>query len=391
MNNILKNKEITRKFSFLAMGMLLTLASQAGAVLIGPDDTEKDSFARAQDFPYTCSVRTSTHSASGVLVEKNEGVAWVLTVKHLVEGTDASDITVGFYGEPPLVCTDVFSPTFGHRTAAQNWDISSDIALLKIETTASLPEPVALFNPYLPALKYDKTWQIWRGEGHIIGYGKHGSNLKKLTLDGKPYHTVAPFFVDVTRDLCDEGCGFWNIISTFAQDRGLIAPDGTYQTLLTRDVLTPPRLGLAKPGAPTISDQIISHQGTTCPGDSGGPLVVFHEGTPYVLGIAFHAYSLAEGGLHTSLYSSVPYFAHWIRETIFETTLPRTTGSEWFPFRSMTLSSLPLYVDPVFLYKLKKKTAPRSIKKPPLGLHDLSTSICLKAPAMLAFTPAHCS
>ncbi|MBA4118434.1 MAG: hypothetical protein C0514_06045 [Candidatus Puniceispirillum sp.] len=391
MQTILKNKGIIRKFSFLALGLLLTLASPAGAVLIGPDDTEEDSFDRAQDFPYTCSVRTTTHSASGVLVEKNEGVIWVLTVKHLVEDTDASDITVEFYGKPRLVCADVFSPTFGHRTAAKNWGISCDIALLKIETTASLPEPVALFNPYLPALRYDKTWQIWRGQGHIIGYGKHGSKSDNLTLDGKPYHTVAPFFVDVTRDCRDEGCGFWNIISTFAQDKELIAPDGTYQTLFTRDVLTPPRLGIAQPGAPTISDKIIPRQGTTCPGDSGGPLVVFHDDTPYILGIAFHAHSPEESGLHTSFYSSVPYFAHWIRETIFETMLPRTIGGEWSPFRSMTLHSLPLYVNPAFLYKLKKKTAPQSLKKPPLGLHDLSTGIRLKEPAMLVFSPAHCS
>ena len=391
MNNTLKNKGISKKLSFLALGMLLTLASPARAVLIGPDDTEEDSFKRAQDFPYTCSVKTATHRASGVLVEKNEGFAWVLTVKHLVEDTNASDITVEFYGRPRLVCADVFSPTFGHRTAAKNWDISSDIALLKIETTASLPEPVALFNPYLPALKYDKKWQIWRGQGHIIGYGKHGSNLGKLTLDGKPYHAVAPFFVDVTRDLCDEGCGFWNIISTFAQDSDLIAPDGTYETHLTRDLYTPPRLGIGAPSTPTISDQAIPLQGTTCPGDSGGPLVVFHDGTPYVLGIAFHAYSLEDGGLHTALYSSIPYFAHWIRETIFQINLQHGLNDTWSPFTSMTLHSLPPYVDPVFLYKLKKKTAPRSLKKPPLGLHDLSTSIRPKEPVMLPSSPAHCS
>lgn len=388
--NYFQMKKVIQKIKIFALlSTVVCLLSQAHAVLLGPDDTDAASLERAKAFPAVCLVEGAKIRGSGVLIHRDESVSWILTAAHLVEDQDIDQTFVMFDDFLRTPCLEAIFPTSGHRVFP-SWEIKKDIALLRVPTHPSFPAPLPLFNSQKNFLDYDKTWQIWRGEGHIVGYGLHGHDNKDLALDDKRRHVPTTFLVDVARDDRDEGCGFWSIISCaplsenipFSARNASSSPYdyAIFSTLLTRDTdtkrlgfLIPPDLKMTPIYPQTIPERRLPFQGAARPGDSGGPLLVTHKGTHYVLGIGYDWLTEEKPCLQT-YFTSVPHFFPWIHEHI--PALAPRARSPLPTTRSVAhvCAQVPSYIDPIFLYLLRKKSYTGRPTRPPVGVHALSMS-----------------
>ena len=388
--NYFRIKKVIQKIKNIALFCAFACGyTQSHAILLGPDDTDEASLARARAFPAVCLVEGAKIRGSGVLIHSDDAVSWILTAAHLVEDQDIDRTFVMFDDFLRTPCLEAIFPTAGHRVFP-SWDIKKDIALLRVPTHPSFPKPLPLFDIQKNFLDYDATWQIWRGEGHIVGYGLHGHDKKDLTLDYKKRHVPTTFLVDVARDERDEGCGFWSIVScaplsenipVSARNASSSSYDcAIFSTLLTRDPNTK-RLGFLilpdpkkTPFYPqTICERRLPFQGAAQPGDSGGPLLVTHKGEHFVLGIGYDFLTEDKPCLQT-YFTSVPHFSPWIHAHIpalaprVRSPLPMTRSIAYMSDQA------PSYIDSTFMYLLHKKSYTGRPNRPPVGMHALSMS-----------------